>query len=121
MNAATSEVTAPELRMFTDDGEEWVIAESAREARDIFCAMSGAAPDEGNLNSADGGAHVEHWTPLPADQIVGRQDECPERHKEGVCAGSVEGCDGKGTIRRKRTCAEWVVSEGKGHFASTNW
>ena len=121
MSAATSEVAAPpDLHMWTADNEEWVIAESAEEARDLYCAMSGATPESGDPNAADGGTHVEHWTPLADERRLARREECPERHGKGVVC-TVDGCDGEGTVRHERTCAEWIALEGAGHFASANW
>ena len=123
MNAVTSEAVLappPDLHMWTADDEEWVVASSAEEARDLYCAMSGAKPESGDPNKADGGAHVGHWTPLPGDKLLARREECPKLHVKGV-ACTVDGCDGKGMVRHERTCAEWVALEGAGHFASTNW
>ena len=122
MSAATSEAAAPpDLHMWTADDEDWVIAETAEEARDLYCAMSGAKPESGDPNKADGGAHVEHWTVLPDDGLLARREECQWAHPRRGAPCLEPGCDGRGNVRLERTCAEWIAKEGKGHFASTNW
>lgn len=81
-----------ELKMW-HDGEDWVVAESAEEAQRITIELTGISAAE---------TPVDGWSQVP----MGRElsfDHGDERPKE------------------KRTTAEWIAINGKGHWASVNW
>lgn len=75
------------------DGEDWVVAESAEEAQRIVIELTGIHPEE---------SPVEDWGPVDDDKVLAFNHQ-----------------DGRPVERR--TAAEWVALNGKGHWASVNY
>lgn len=111
--------TAGELHVFTADREEWVIAYSPEDARDVYCDHIGCAAVEDSAHAADWGTHASHWEPCPDDAIIKIAEECPEMHTAGnPCP---KGCDDNFVVRYAKTCADWAAEKGRSHLASANW
>jgi hypothetical protein len=112
------------LQMFTADNEEWVIARSVDDARDVYCSVMGFDPNnDPNPDKADMfGTHVQHWKPIRnLDKEMTLTTECNKTdHQEGK-ACSQDGCDGKGTIKRKLTVAQWIREHGRGYWGGANY
>lgn len=107
------------LSVYTASDEEWVIAESPEDARDVYCAHIGCGPDMVDQDSCDGGCHAEHWEALPMGKTLTMRDECPfQHHPFHACVRP--GCDGRGTVRTALTCAEWCAKLGRGYWGSAN-
>jgi hypothetical protein len=107
--------------MFTADSEEWVIAESPQDARDVYCKHIGHEPmaDDEDPDDGDSGMHVAHWEQLPDEKPLTLRTECDAHHKVDVQC-SVAGCDKDRLIRETLTCAEWCAKQGRGHWGSAN-
>jgi len=107
------------LSMYTADAEEWVIAGSPEDARDVYCAHVGREPELGDPDAAEHGAHTAHWEALPDDKSLTLRTECEAHHRKAEPC-SVPGCDKDRLIRETLTCAEWVAKCGRGHWGSAN-
>jgi hypothetical protein len=106
------------LAMYTADDEEWVIAATAEQARDLYCAHMGFEVATDDPDEADVGTHVDHWTRLPDEKRLSLRDECQEAHaKDAPCA---VGCK-DGIIRTELTCAEWCAKNGAGYHGSASY
>jgi hypothetical protein len=108
------------MYVWTADREEWVIAASAEDARDVYCAHIGTTPsltaeDDG---SADGGTHASHWEKLPDDEIVKIQEECQAMHRKGQTCPN--GCDKDFLLHHKKTASAWAEG-GRGYLCSANF
>lgn len=118
-----------ELHVWTADKEEWVVAATALDARDVYCAHLGSPPDESSEpGGADFGTHAADWSELPDDQVLKIRNECDETHalddedadepkKTVPCP---RGCDDEFIIHHAKTCAEWVSDTGRGYLCSAN-
>jgi len=111
------------LAMYTFDDEEWVIANSEFDARDIYSEHFGVTPDYGIEPSDDRfyGTHADHWERLPDDRVLEFRQECPEIHSAGKIAKCPRGCDKDFILHFAKTCAEWVQERGRGYFGAVEF
>lgn len=108
---------AEKLAVFTCDDEEWVVASSARDARDVYCHAFGIAPVDDDKDGADPGARARDWEELPPEKILKIAEECPEKHTPAK--DCPRGCDDNFMLHHAKTCAEWTLS-GRGYLCSRN-
>lgn len=116
---------APVLHVFTCDHEEWVIATTPDDARDVFCKHMGFEPVLGPKedDSKEFGTHESQWEQLPDDKLVNVAEECSETHgKDRLVDGKPcpKGCDAQCIIRHSKPASEWA-KQGRGYLASANW
>ena len=87
------------LKVWANDVTDWVIAESAADARVVMNEHIGPGyPGEDD----DQIAPEDEWTPEPDDKTL-----------------EIRTDDGRGVV--KKTCAEWVAESGRGFLASTEY
>lgn len=81
------------LYLWSNNDEEWWVAESAEEACELAVKSCGCLPGEGGA--------VEDWTKVPDNKIIHVLDE-----------------DGN---KVHKTAKEWAASEGKGFLCGQYW
>lgn len=121
MNTTAAVTTDPRsLFMFSADDEEWVIAHDAEDARDVYCAQIGSAPELGphDPGANDCGTHASDWERLDDEKSLTLREECEESHRPGR-ACKVPECK-EGVVRRTMTAAEWAKTMGRGYWGSAN-
>ena len=109
-----------DLGVWTADNEDWVVASTNEEARDVFCHHMGWEPDTAPASdgSRDFGTHADDWDLLPDDKVLPWAEECPEHHTAGaVCPRA---CDEHFVIHTRLTCGEHVKKSGRGYLGSAN-
>lgn len=106
------------LHVWTADDEEWVVAESAKDACAVYRDHVGGE-EAHDANSADHGMHPDHWTELPDDRTLRFSEECPEIHKDG--SPCPRACSEHFLIHTKMTCGEHVASAGRSYLGSAKW
>lgn len=90
-----------ELHVYTASEEEWVVAASPVDARDVYCAHIGCEPDEApDQGTAYGGTHTDDWEALPDEQTLKIYDD---------------------ETTHSKTCAGWVREHGRGYLCSANY
>lgn len=122
------------LHVFTT-GETWFIAETAEDARDLFCAWQRSEPNLGPADEADEtGVHASDWKQLADDSTLVRGGECANAHVPKTDADPDEVEDGEpeaftcgdpncngGERRDTKLCSEWVEEEGQGFLGSSDF
>jgi hypothetical protein len=95
-----------------------VIAESAEDARDLYCRQFALVPRLGDAKDAgDPGTHAGDWEQLPDDKPFTLSDECIHDHED---APACEHCE-NGLVLTTKTCAAWCDDHGEGWFTGQDY